>query len=231
VTGQTEPNNLQKLISLLRENIDKNTIRNVIYIISAILLFMIGVIVYGIILNIREVSLADAMAEKGITKFTNPNIIIDRETYSLNLYEDTIFVKKYRVSFGRNIRHEKRVFGDEATPVGEYKICSIDTGHEFTIYFRLNYPNLNDASEALRKGWITQKEFNQIKFEFYYEGCTKFNDVLGGNIGIHGIGRLNYILKNLPFVFNWTNGSIALSDEDIRELYTVVREGTKVVIK
>ena len=63
MTGQTEPNNLQKLISLLRENIDKNTVRNVLYILSAILLFMIGVIIYGIILNIREVSIEEAMME------------------------------------------------------------------------------------------------------------------------------------------------------------------------
>jgi murein L,D-transpeptidase YafK len=231
VTGQPEPNNLQKLISLLRENIDKNTVRNVLYIISAILLFMIGVIIYGIILNIREVSLEETMLEKGIVNITNANILIDRETYSLNLYDDTVFVKKYRVSFGRNIHHVKSIAGDEATPAGVYKICSIDTAHEFIIFFRLNYPNLEDASGALRKGWITQKEFDQLKFEFYYEGCTKYNRVLGGDIGIHGIGRLNYILKNLPFVFNWTNGSVAMSDEDIRELYSVVKEGTKVVIK
>ena len=55
--------------------------------------------------------------------------------------------------------------------------------------------------------------------------------MLGGEIGIHGIGRLNYIFKNLPFVYNWTNGSIAMSDEDIDELYSVVKLGTKVVIK
>jgi murein L,D-transpeptidase YafK len=135
------------------------------------------------------------------------------------------------VSFGRNIHKIKNKAGDEATPVGEYKICSIDTSHQYHIFFRLNYPNLNDAAEALRKGWITQKEFNQIKFEFYYEGCTKYNEALGGDIGIHGIGRLNYIFKNLPFVFNWTNGSIAMSDENMNELYSIVKVGTKVVVK
>lgn len=192
---------------------------------------MVGVIIYGIILNIREVLLEDAMIEKGIPEITNPNILIDRETYSLKLFEDTVFVKNYRVSFGRNVHHEKKAAGDEATPVGEYKICSIEKPHEFSIYFRLNYPNLDDASHALRKGWISQKDFDQIKFEFYYENCTKYNKVLGGDIGIHGIGRLNFIFKNLPFVYNWTNGSIAMSDEDILELYSVVKEGTKVVIR
>ena len=195
------------------------------------LLFMFGVLLYGIILNIREIPLDEWMREKGFSELVNPNIIVDRENYTLNLFEDTVLVKSYRVSFGRNVHHAKNRASDEATPIGEYKICAIDSSESHTIIFRLNYPNIDDASEALRKGWISQKEFNQIKFEFYYEGCTKFNKVLGGGIGIHGIGRLNYIFKNLPFVYNWTNGSIAMSDEDIDELYTVVKIGTKVVIK
>ena len=229
--GKSASNILRKLFHLLKQYIDKNTVRNVIYISLTIILFMAGVIVYGVILNIREVPLSDAMLEKGFTRLNDSNIIIDRDTYALNLYEDTVLVKSYRVSFGRNIHKIKNRAGDEATPVGEYKICSIDTSHQYHIFFRLNYPNLNDAAEALRKGWITQKEFNQIKFEFYYEGCTKYNEALGGNIGIHGIGRLNYIFKNLPFVFNWTNGSIAMSDENMNELYSIVKVGTKVVVK
>ena len=55
--------------------------------------------------------------------------------------------------------------------------------------------------------------------------------VLGGNIGIHGIGRLNSIFKNLPFVYNWTDGSIALSNEDLDEILTVINTGTNIVIK
>jgi murein L,D-transpeptidase YafK len=192
---------------------------------------MIGVIVYGIILNIREVSLANAMRDKGFPRLSNSNIIVDRENYTLSLFEDTVLVKNYRVNFGRNVHHRKTKAGDEATPVGEYKICSIDTSHEFNIFLSLNYPNLEDAANALRKGWLTQKEFNQLKFDFYYGGCTKYNEIIGGNIGIHGIGRLNFIFKNLPFVFNWTNGSIAMSDENINELYSVVKIGTKIVIK
>lgn len=231
MNGKTLTNNLQNFLSLLKQYIDKNTVRNIIYISITIILFMVGVVVYGVILNVREVPLSEAMIEKGFTQLSKPNIIIDRETYTLNLYEDTVLVKSYRVSFGRNVHKIKNKAYDEATPVGEYKICEIDTSHQYFMFFRLNYPNLKDAAEALRKGWITQKQFNQLKFEFYYEECTKYNKVLGGNIGIHGIGRLNYIFKNLPFVFNWTDGSIAMSDENMKELYSVVKVGTKVVIK
>ena len=197
---------------------------------AAIILFMFGVIVYGVILNTRQVSLSEAMMEKGFTKLKNPIIRINRAEYILELYEDSTFVKSYRVSFGRNVHKLKVKAGDEATPVGEYKICSIDTLTEFNKFFRLNYPNISDASDALRKEWITQKEFDEIKTCIQNNECPPFNKILGGNIGIHGIGRMNFIIKNLPFVYNWTDGSIAMSDEDIDELYSVIKEGCKVVI-
>ncbi|MCU0364489.1 MAG: L,D-transpeptidase, partial [Ignavibacteriaceae bacterium] len=103
--------------------------------------------------------------------------------------------------------------------------------HKYHKFFQINYPNLEDGGDALRKGLISQKEYNDIKFQYYYEGCTKYHNILGGDIGIHGIGELNYIFKNLPFVFNWTNGSIAMSNENIDEIYSVIREGIEVVIK
>ncbi len=224
-------NNFAKIKPLLKQFIDKSTVKNILFISAAMILFMIGVILYGVILNIREVPLSEAMIEKGFPKLINLNILVDKRNYTLNLYEDTVLVKSYRVSLGRNILRAEKTADDEATPVGEYKICSIDTSHRYNKFFQLNYPNLSNATEALRKGWITQKVFDQIKFEFYYEGCTKYNKVLGGNIGIQGLGRLNYIFKNLPFVYNWTNGSIAMSNEDIDELYSVIKIGTKVVIK
>lgn len=211
--------------------INKSVARNIIYLMGAILLFFFGVIVYGIVLKMREVPLSEAMLEKGFTELNDPNIVIDRKSYTLSLYEDSVFVKNYRASFGKSVNSPKTRAGDRSTPVGEYKICKIDTSNVFHIFMQINYPNLDDALNALRKGWISQKEFNDIKFQYYYEGCTRYNVVLGGDIGIHGIGKYNYIFKNLPFVYNWTNGSIALSNEDIDELHTIVKEGTKVVIK
>jgi len=197
----------------------------------AIVLFLCGVIVYGIILNLREIPLSEALTQKGFSELTNPNIVIDRVSFTLNLYEDSVLVKTYRASFGRTLHKPKSRAGDGATPVGRYQVCSIDTSYKYYKFFRLNYPSIDDATDALKKGLISQKEFNNIKFEYYYEGCTGYNIVLGGNIGIHGFGKFNYVLKNLPFVFNWTDGSIALSDEDIEEIYSVIKIGTKVVIK
>ncbi len=205
--------------------------RNILFTIGAIALFCSGVIVYGVILNLREVTLQEAIAQKGFRTLKDVNILVERKNYTLSLYEDTVLIKSYRVCLGRNLNDKKKLANDGATPVGTYKICSISDNHIYHKFFRLNYPNLEDAAEALRKSTITQKQFNQLKFEFYYEECIDANTVLGGDIGIHGIGRLNPIFKNLPFVYNWTDGSIALSNEDLDEVFTVIKTGTKVVIK
>ena len=229
--GDTNRKILQFDIKHISKFVNKSTLKNTLYFSGGIILFIVGVIVYGIILNLREIPLQEAIRSKGFTKIEDANIVINRKTYTLNLYEDTVLIKSYRASFGKNINTPKNRTRDEATPVGDYQICSIDTISKYHKFLRLNYPNIHDATEGLRVGLISQKTFDSLKFEFYYEGCPSSNTALGGNIGIEGIGEYNYIFKNLPFVYNWTNGSIAVSNENIDEIYSVVKKGTKVVIK
>ena len=225
------PGSFKNIISLLTRSFNLKILRNALFFSGGIILFILGVIVYGIILNLREVPLTEAMQEKGFTSLHNPNIIISRKDYNLNLYEDTVLIKSYHASFGKNVNIPKTKADDFSTPVGTYQICGISRDHKYYIKFKLNYPNINDITEALRKNMITQQEFDQLKFEFYYDDCPKLDTPLGNDVSIHGIGEYNFIFRNLPFVFNWTDGSIALSNEDIEELSTVVSKGTKVVIQ
>lgn len=211
--------------------INKYTLRNAMFFSGGIILFIFGVLAYGIVLNLRDVPLKDAMLAKGFKKLSDPNIIVNRKTYSLSLYEDTVLIKTYRANFGKNVGTAKSRAHDGATPVGDYKICSIDTAGRYHKNLIINYPNLHDATEALRKGLISQEVFDKLKFEFYYRDCTDSTTILGGNMGIHGIGEYNFIFKNLPFVYNWTDGSIAVTNESIDEIYSIVKKGTKVVIK
>jgi murein L,D-transpeptidase YafK len=225
------PDISKNIFPLLKKLFNPKILKSTLFFSGGIVLFIIGVIIYGIILNLRETSVADAMREKGYTVLNEPNIIIDKKNYTLSLYEDTVLIKTYRANFGKNINAAKTRANDNATPVGSYQICSIDTSHKYYIELKLNYPNINDITEALRKNMITQEEFDELKYEFYYEGCLKLKTILGNDVSIHGIGEFNFIFRNLPFVFNWTDGSIALSNEDIYELSKIVSKGTKVVIK
>ncbi|MCB0729705.1 MAG: L,D-transpeptidase [Ignavibacteriae bacterium] len=206
-------------------------LRNVIYIMSSIILFFFGIIVYGVIINLRETPLKDALEEKEIAKISNPSIVVDRRNYTLSLYSDTILVKQYSAVFGRNSGSVKISKSDFITPTGKYIICKIDTNYTYYKKLYLDFPNLADASEALRNKIITKDEFLEISNSLKFNQCSSGNTVLGSDIGIQGIGEYDVIFRNLPFVFNWTNGSIAISNENIDELLSVVKIGTKVTIK
>ncbi len=206
-------------------------IKNIIYIFGSVLVFLAGVIVYGIILNSKEIPLSEAMAENNLKKLKNVRLIVHRMDYEMDLYSDTVFVKSYKAVFGRNSSNVKTGAQDFATPRGRYRICRIDTNARYYKCFRLNYPNESDAADAFKKKEITQKEYLKIVHSLETNGCPPQTTYLGGRIGIHGIGKYNFIFKNLPFVFNWTNGSIAISNDDIDELYKVVKIGTPVFIK
>ena len=198
---------------------------------ASILVFFIGVVIYGIIINLREVSLSEAIEEKSLGELTNVSFLVDRHNYRLELYSNGEFVKSYKAVFGKNKSNVKTSPDNMRTPIGEYFVCDIDTNNEYHKLFKINYPNKRDAAEAYKNGIITKEELTSINQAVKDKECPPENTKLGSNIGIHGIGTYNFIFKNLPFVYNWTNGSVAVCNEDIDELYSVVEIGTKVVIR
>lgn len=204
--------------------------KKILFVSGGIIIFISGTFLYGITSNFRTVTLQDALRQKGLTEVTNPQIVIIRNQYLLRLYSDSVLVKEYRAVFGTN-KGVKRLSGDRGTPAGEYIICRIDTVHQYESFLQLNYPNMDDMIAGLRDGYLTQEEFNQMRFRYYYQDCRPDSGSRMTAIGIHGIGQLNFLFKNLPFVFNWTNGSAAVSNESIRELLSVVKKGTPVVIR
>ena len=194
------------------------------------MIFFAGLILYGIILNMREVTLSEALTEKGLVKLENTRLVVDKTDYKILLYSNKILVKTYKAVFGKSSGIIKTSVDDNITPVGDYKICSIDTLNKYHKFFHLNYPNERDAAEALKQGYIFDDEFNAIILSAKKNECPPKETKLGSDIGIHGIGTYNIIFKNLPFAFNWTNGSIAVSNENADELYSVVKIGTPVKI-
>lgn len=178
----------------------------------------------------KEVTLSMAMAEKGITMINNPKLKVDRKNFRIELYSDELLVKSYKAVFGKNNSLVKTARDDKATPLGEYKICDKNSSAMYYKFLRLNYPNQNDATEGLKRQYLTKDEFDAIMLAHKLNECTPIETHLGSEIGIHGIGTYDLIFRNLPFSFNWTNGSIAVSNENIDELYKVVKIGTPVSI-
>jgi murein L,D-transpeptidase YafK len=205
-------------------------IKNIIYFGISILIFFTGVILYGIILNMREITLTEAMKVHGLTKLNNVYLIVDKNNFKLDLYSDSLMIKSYKAVYGRNTSRIKKTLDDNVTPIGIYKICMIDSSDLYHKFLQLNYPDLNDVAELYKNGYIGKIEYNDLTETLSQNDCLPEEFNRDKKIGIHGIGEYNLIFKNLPFVFNWTNGSIAVSNENIDELFKVTQIGTTVEI-
>lgn len=178
----------------------------------------------------REVTLKDAMAQKGLIKIDNPVLIVNRKNYRIELYSEKKLIKTYKAVFGKSNSDIKTSKDDFVTPLGEYKICSIDTLSKYHKFIKLNYPNQHDAAEAFVRKYISKDEFDVLVSSAKRNECPPVETALGANIGIHGIGKYDLIFRNLPFTFNWTDGSVAVSNASIDEIYSVVKIGTPVTI-
>jgi len=209
----------------------KFVFKNIIYFTGSMVVFFAGVLLYGMFLGLKDISLSEALAAKKMRYLTNVHLVIHRRGYMIDLYSDTTVVKSYHAVFGRNSSKHKTFTDDKVTPLGKYTICRIDSVSPYQRFIKLNYPNAKDITDAYFAGLLFNREYESANNELLNNECPVIDRYKLSSIGIHGIGRLNLVFKNLPFVYNWTNGSVAVSNENIDELITIIKIGTEVEIK
>lgn len=141
--------------------------------------------------------------------------------------EQTLATFEY-ISLGRNGAQHKQKTGDNITPLGNYKITYRNDNSHFRRFFGLNYPSAYDAGQALYSERISYPEYQAIMQAHKDNKLPPQNTVLGGQIGIHGIGRGN---KKLHGAFDWTHGCVALSNQQIDKLEHWIYIGMPVQIK
>lgn len=114
----------------------------------------------------------------------------------------------FAVEFGKNWLGNKQCEGDNATPEGKYHIVKRLEGR-LTRYYKallLDYPNAEDLAN-----------FARLK----KKGILPRTARPGGLIEIHGDGGKGA---------NWTNGCVALENNDMDTLFRSVSKGTPVLI-
>lgn len=139
--------------------------------------------------------------------------------------------RRFKAATGNGGVGEKRIRGDNKTPVGIYHITGFNEGSAFDIFMRLNYPNLKDGFFGLQRALITREEFDHIVDAQRRDALPPQNTPLGGAIGIHGIGEETVDRVKIHQNIDWTKGCIALTNREIRELRNFVDIGTLVVIR
>lgn len=141
--------------------------------------------------------------------------------------EQTLDVLK-GIAIGRGGAGLKHHRGDNITPFGEYRIGWVGEKSNFHKFFGLTYPSADDAENALRQGLIDQSTYGRIVTAHHAHQIPPQNTPLGGQIGIHGLGRAD---ERVHKVFDWTHGCIALTNVQIDQLSQWVDTGTLVRIK
>lgn len=127
-------------------------------------------------------------------------IRVDKSERRMELLRDGNVIKTYRILLGDAPIGHKRQQGDERTPEGRYSISFRNDKSRFHLSLRISYPNDTDRAQAQARGVDP-----------------------GGDIMIHG--------KTPPgYSRDWTDGCIALTDQQIEEVWRLVPVGTPIII-
>jgi murein L,D-transpeptidase YafK len=172
-------------------------------------------------------------------------IVVAKQARQLSVWSGSALERTYAIVLGRNSSADKSVEGDQATPLGEFYICAKNPRSKYFLSLCISYPNAEDAERGLAAGLIGTDEHGQILDAIRARRMPPQHTRLGGEIyipghGIHGHGIPGHGGHNesrgghgAPIDFSqkdWTRGCIALSNDDMQDLYDRVAIGTAVSI-
>lgn len=136
------------------------------------------------------------------------SILILKKDHLMELLAGGKVIRSYKVALGQGGLAPKQREGDGRTPEGRY---TIDARNEHSAYHKalhLSYPNAEDRRRARRLGVRP-----------------------GGAIMIHGLPNGKEWVGARHRIFDWTLGCIAVTDEEIDEIWSLVPVGTPVEIR
>ena len=109
---------------------------------------------------------------------------------------------------GKHPTGDKERIGDNRTPEGVFYIDLRNAQSKFHKALHISYPDAAHAQRAKAMGVAT-----------------------GGDIMIHGLPPAYASLGAAHREFDWTNGCIAVTDEEIEEIWRAVPNGAAIQIK
>lgn len=156
-------------------------------------------------------------------------VLIDTKSDTLQVMNGDRVVKTYEnIAIGRYGKTYFKVRGDNKTPLGKFRVGWTNKKTRYHRFLGLTYPDLPAADRALVDGRIDEAQWQAIRRAAEAGEVPSQNTPLGGMIGIHGIGDGD---RGVHRDFNWTNGCVALTNEEIDELLQWVKIGTPVEIR
>ncbi|MEP6992117.1 MAG: L,D-transpeptidase family protein [bacterium] len=136
------------------------------------------------------------------------SIVVEKKAHRLTLFRDGRPMRTYLVALGGHPMGDKLSAGDKRTPEGLFYIDSRQPNSRYHLALHISYPDAIHRARSLAAG--TQP---------------------GGDIMIHGLPNGMGAAGALHRQNDWTNGCVALTDEEIEQIWSVVPIGTPVEIK
>jgi len=134
-------------------------------------------------------------------------ILVEKNLRIMTLFHGYRAIKTYRISLGKNPEGPKQFEGDESTPEGHYRIVAKNSHSQFYKSLKISYPNKQDIQRA--------KEVKKSP---------------GGNIMIHAFPREWDWIGRMHLLLNWTDGCIAVTPDEMDEIWNLVGVGTPITI-
>jgi len=135
-------------------------------------------------------------------------VLIVKSEAKLYLQRNGAVIKQYPIALGSRPKGPKQLQGDHRTPEGSYTLDLKNPGSRYYKSIRISYPNAADRARARRLGAHP-----------------------GGWIMIHGQPNGYGHLAPATQRYNWTDGCIAVTNEEMDEIWQAVDVGTPVEIR
>ncbi|WP_447928801.1 L,D-transpeptidase family protein [Vreelandella sp. EE27] len=156
-------------------------------------------------------------------------VLIDDKEGVLSIFRGSALIERFTpISRGTGGARTQRVRGDSTTPLGEFRVYRFNYESRWRIFIGIDYPTPPHARMALEQGIYSQADYEAYFDEYRRYGYPPQNTALGGAIGIHGIGSSD---PQIHGRFHWTQGCIAVNNEQIERIASLVDVGTRVVIR
>lgn len=183
---------------------------------SAVATLMFGADSVRATTHVRGDSTARAAVRAAKAKPSKPDapavvadsVVVEKAARRLTLFYRGEPVRVYFVALGRNPIGDKVQRGDLRTPEGLFTIEGRNPQSKFYKALRISYPDVRHASRAAKMGVSA-----------------------GGDIMIHGLTGPVAKLGAGHRLKDWTEGCIALTNEEIDEVYAAVPVGSPIEIK
>jgi len=135
-------------------------------------------------------------------------VLVLKREHILRLLRDGRMVKEYKVALSGSPLGPKTQQGDHKTPEGIYALDSRNAKSQFYKSLHISYPTPAQRTAARKRGVSP-----------------------GGEVFVHGLPAYYRSVGAAHRLYDWTDGCIAVTDEEMDEIWLAVADGTPIEIR